>query len=60
MQFATQHVKIKGKGGYNFHRQGDTTWKTDGKGFPFEVVKHASVAIAANDMNQRVQCGAAL
>jgi len=58
MQFATQHIKVKGKGGYSFHRQGDTTWKTDGKGIPFEVTKHASVAAAAKDMNERNQSGA--
>lgn len=48
MKFTTQHIKVvEGKTGYDLHRDGKVTWKTQGfTGDAYDTVVHDSVAKA--------------
>lgn len=46
MKFKTQHITVKGTG-FKLHRDGNTTWKTQGESNAVsETVVHESVAQA--------------
>ena len=50
MKFATQHIRVMGKDGYNLHRDSNVTWRTSmattGDISPYNVIEHDSVADA--------------
>ena len=51
MKFKTQNIRILGNHGFNLHRDGNVTYKTDQAGKAqstsvYEVIEHESVAAA--------------
>jgi hypothetical protein len=52
MKFRTQHIAVKGRDGYNLHRDGNTTWRTSGMvgNNISHTTVHPSVAAAKREL----------
>jgi len=47
MKFSTQHIRVaSGHDVYQLHRDGKTTWQTQGEQGATHVIEHTSVAAA--------------